>query len=753
MTLRRKFPVVPGLQLVRAPEGSPLSEVIRTLEEQPGVLYAEPDPIRMAAAVPNDPRFPELWGLHNTGQAVDGASPGAADFDLDAVEAWDLVSGGAVRVAVIDTGIAYDHPDLAPNIFVNPGESGAGREGNGLDDDANGVIDDHHGWDFVNEDNDPYDDAGHGTHVAGTIAARGNNGIGTTGVAWNASLLPIKAGSATGTFRGSDVLQAYSYAWKMGADVVNLSFGGAGYSQAERDVMAAARELLFVAAAGNDGTAVDGADRTYPCSYELENVICVGAAASDGSMTDWSNYSTTNVDLAAPGSSILSQRPSTELILQDHFDDGAAATRWTSGALMGTSSWTLTGSLFASAAQSLTDSPGGNYEPSEDTYMAMAQPFSLSGRGGCWVDYEVRGETQFDADVFYVEGWDGDEWSVLDSGSGSTQGEFIPLEAPLGADFTDQPDVRLRFGLSSDATIQRDGVYVDDVAVRCPGRGAYTGAEARFLDGTSMAAPHVSGVAALVLAQWPQAPVSYVRRALLGSVTADARLRPYVATGGLVNARAALDDAGPAPFSLTTPTSGSVAGAAPRTLTWEPTSDAKTGVQKFQLIVDGEVVVDNVPAAATQVDYRFPAGVHGWTIRAVDHAGNATHASPAVIRADPTAPTMSFSARRLGRLVKRGRVRLPVTVDEAASVRVRLQITIPRTAAGRKRKIKLARTSAIFGPGTPVFDLRLSKRRYKQLKGALRHVRGVRATLVVEATDGVGNRRAQTTRIKVKRPS
>ena len=160
-------------------------------------------------AVPNDPRFPELWGLNNTGQLVNGVF-GTADADIDAPEAWNTTTGSAsVAVAVVDSGIAYDHPDLAANIWSNPGEIA----GNGVDDDGNRRIDDVRGWDFVDSDNSPRDLTGHGTHVAGTIGARGNNGDGVAGVNWNSSLMPVRAcnvdGCATDGGRAGDLLRGW----------------------------------------------------------------------------------------------------------------------------------------------------------------------------------------------------------------------------------------------------------------------------------------------------------------------------------------------------------------------------------------------------------------------------------------------------------------------------------------------------------------------------------------------------------------
>jgi subtilisin family serine protease len=308
------------LQVVEPRLGRSTNEVIERLERSDDVLYAEPDLTRTAFVVPNDPFFGELWGLDNTGQSVNSQAGGTADADIDATEAWDRTTGSAaVTVGILDTGVAYAHPDLAPNIWVNPGESGLGRETNGIDDDVNGYVDDWHGWDWSGnnsaapDDNDPADENWHGTHVAGTVGARGNNGTSVTGVAWHVSLVPLRVLNSAGQGLVSDLIEGYGYARRQGLRIVNASLGGAGGSDAERDALAAASNTLFVVAAGNGGTDQLGDNNdttpTYPCSYNLPNVICVAATDSKDQLASFSNYGSTSVDLAAPGVQIHSTIP------------------------------------------------------------------------------------------------------------------------------------------------------------------------------------------------------------------------------------------------------------------------------------------------------------------------------------------------------------------------------------------------------------------------------------------------------------
>ena len=172
-----------------------VESLARTLSDFPGVRYAEPDYLLCACeTVPDDSRFPEQWALSNTGQ--NGGTPGA---DIRALDAWDVTTGAdAVVVGVIDSGIDYMHPDLAANMWRNPGESGDGKETDGIDNDQNGYVDDVYGYDFYAQDPDPTDARGHGTHVAGTIAAVGNNGLGVAGVSWSARLMALRFIGAVG---------------------------------------------------------------------------------------------------------------------------------------------------------------------------------------------------------------------------------------------------------------------------------------------------------------------------------------------------------------------------------------------------------------------------------------------------------------------------------------------------------------------------------------------------------------------------
>ena len=251
----------------------------------------DPNYVLKADITPNDTNFSSLWGMNK----------------IQAEAAWNVSTGSSsVVVAVVDTGVDYTHPDLSQNIWTNSGEIA----GNGKDDDGNGYIDDVHGMNAINGSGDPMDDNSHGTHCSGTIGAAGNNGLGVAGVNWNVSIMGAKFLSSNGAGSLYGAVKAINYAVANGAKIISASWGGGGYSQALYDAIKSARDagVLFVAAAGNSGLNTD-LFPSYPSSYDLDNVISVGALAKNDVLASFSNYGESSVDIAAPGVAILSTVP------------------------------------------------------------------------------------------------------------------------------------------------------------------------------------------------------------------------------------------------------------------------------------------------------------------------------------------------------------------------------------------------------------------------------------------------------------
>ncbi len=289
---------------IKLEEGKTVDEALleNWSTKDPRILRVEPNYHVYALEIPNDPYLGHLWGLYNYGQ-----TDGTIDSDIDILEAWESTTGSSdIIVAVIDSGIDYTHPDLTNQIWVNTDEI----PDNGLDDDNNGYIDDRFGYDFSQNDNDPFDENGHGTHCAGIIAAEGNNNIGIAGINWRCSIMPCRFLDAGGSGTVTDAIEAINYAVANKAKILNNSWGGGGYSTALKAAIENAEEqgVLFVAAAGNSATNND-LHPHYPSSYTCSNIISVAATDDRDDIASFSCYGKQSVDISAPGVRILSTVP------------------------------------------------------------------------------------------------------------------------------------------------------------------------------------------------------------------------------------------------------------------------------------------------------------------------------------------------------------------------------------------------------------------------------------------------------------
>lgn len=435
------------------------ADLLAALRARPEVEAASPNYRRRLLRLPNDPGYRRQWGLAKIG----------------APEAWERSVGSReVVLAVIDTGADYRHGDLAENVWRNPGEI----EGNGVDDDGNGLRDDVYGYDFAanaggGNDNDPMDIEGHGTHVAGIMAAVGDNGAGVCGVSWRTRVMVLKGFRPDLHIYDSDCIEAIEYAVKMKRDygvnvvAINASFGGGGSDALQQDAIAAAGEqdIALVCAAGNDGTDND-ATPFYPAGYDLANIVSVAASDPDDALASFSNYGRRSVDIAAPGQAIFSTVPrgaGLETWLKSGSDALDASPLEFSGR---TGSAGLTRKIYdCGLGQNSGDFPAGVsgnialIERGGSTFQQKALNAQAAGAAGVVIYNNVAG------------GFDG----TLGS-----EGGWVPVVSVSRED-----------GL----LLRSRGVHSVNLTVRAGDYG--------YLSGTSMAAPHVCGALGLLAAQFP----------------------------------------------------------------------------------------------------------------------------------------------------------------------------------------------------------------------------------------------------------
>ena len=552
-------------QHIKLPAGMSVEEGIQKYLQNPDVEYVQPNYIlRIKTTTPNDTGYANLWGLHNTGQTVNNTS-GIVDADIDAPEAWDITTGSDnVVIAVIDSGVAYDHPDLKDNIWTNPGETSCT---DGIDNDGNGYVDDCKGWDFVGNDNAPYDFNGHGTHISGTIAAKGNNGLGVVGVNWNVRIMPIRTLDASGSGTTANLISGIQYATQGGANIINYSGGNYSYNQALFDAITDFGQTggLFISASGNESNNND-LYPLYPGSYSSPYIISVAATDQNDTLASFSNYGATSVDVGAPGVNIYSTLPARETVFSEDFESGA--TGWTIGG-----TWNITAESSNSPTHSATDSPGSYYSNNTDSNITSPS-INLSGKNGCNLLYYVTLDTEENYDFLYVQAsTNGSTWTTLNgSGYSGSLGTYTQDELDLSA-FDNQSTVYVRFRLVTDGSKIYDGVHIDDVSVSCISSN-YTGIDYGYKDGTSMATPHVVGLAGLIKALNPELINTDIKNIILNNVDVKASLSGKVVSAGRINAYKSLSAVWPitpSGLSAIADSSGQI------NLTWADNSSNETG--------------------------------------------------------------------------------------------------------------------------------------------------------------------------------
>lgn len=536
--------------LVRA-KGRSTSQLIAMLKADPNVETAEPNFIRrIAVNPPDDSHFSKLWGLQNTGQTVDG-TPGTPGVDTNFLAAWKLArpGGGEVVVGVIDTGVNLSHPDLAANVWINPGEIA----GNGIDDDGNGYLDDVNGYDFAVGTPQLSDSADHGTHVAGTIAAVGKNHAGVIGINPRAKILALKVSSDGATMATSALLAAYNYAITLkqnGVNIVllNASYGGHSFSTSEQNAMVALRDagIIVCAAAGNDGTNNDSIP-LYPAGYTTANIISVAALTQGNGLAGFSNFGVASVDLAAPGENIYSTRPVNLATKESRVTMGAtvvAAQEITFSGLTGTSGITRT--IHACGIGDTGQFPSG-----------------VSGN----IALIQRGTLTFAAKVTHAM-------------AAGVVGVIIydNLSDPLGTS-------NWTLGAAGNwiPALQISRASGEALLAQLVARGTLVNAVVesqsyQYLDGTSMAAPHVSGAVAFAAINDPSESVSQRVSRVLSKVTPVAALAGKTTSGGRLNLLRMVDPDGDGlPDWWETEHFGNLA----ETAAGDPDADGFTSLEEF----------------------------------------------------------------------------------------------------------------------------------------------------------------------------
>ena len=595
-------------------------QMMEELRNHPDVSDVSPNYILYAdTTIPNDPRFNELWGLHNTGQ-----TGGTADVDIDAPEAWDKTTGSSdVIVAVIDTGVDYNHPDLAANIWVNPFEII-----DGVDNDGNGYIDDIHGINAITGSGEPMDDNGHGTHCSGTIGAVGNNGLGVVGVNWNVTIMGTKFLNANGSGSTSNAITCLDYIIEekttYGQNIVgiNASWGGGGYSQSLKDAIDAAGTagIVFCAAAGNSGTNNDTSPH-YPSSYTCSNIVAVTAVDHNGNQ--YYNYGPTSVDLGAPGRSILSTlhcvyTPQQGDIFFDDMENGG--TLWTHGGTL--DSWGITNAVSGglenywwdmSYGDFWSDSPGVGYVHNVDNWLETANDIDLSSYVGQTVYMGIDGGFQMD----YFVSNDTAAVEVSDDGGSNwyTFADLKTLYYGYGYYYLKQvyviPDAyktahfRFRFHITSDDTdysyygYKNKGWIIDNIGI-----GTNVACGYGIKNGTSMATPHVIGAVAFIADYYPSDSTAERIARLLDNVAPLPSLDGLCVTGGLLNLDLAL---GAPMINVTSPDGGEYWEiGSTQTITWSSTGAIEN--------VNIEYSIDNGNSWTEIIASTSNDGSYEWTV-------------------------------------------------------------------------------------------------------------------------------------------
>lgn len=509
-----------------------VTEAVKRLQKNPNIESVQPNFIyRKLVTTPNDTHFTKQWGFKNTAQNIFDFNltgpgfpspeglPASPDSDMNLTIAWDTVKNcGGVVVAVVDSGVHYGHEDLAANMWVDP----------------NGILV-NHGYDTINNDNDPMDDNGHGTHVAGTIGAVGNNSLGTAGVCWTVQLMAMKVLNASGNGTTASISDGIVRAVNNDAQVINMSLGG---NSTDATLLAAIRyardnNVVVITAAGNDGTN-NTTTPMYPCNHREVNTVCVAATGQNNALASFSNYSSTWVDVGAPGINIISPWP---LIRENH--DISFATGWTN---TNTNSAFLARTFGSEDAVTLPINWNNTVTYANNTTATIHIDYDFTGYSEVWLQRALLSNLgSGDSLKTYVK------TGVTIPFTGGTVLETTLLADNTGGDayynaFDMSPECAgvacsVGFQFLSNASNVSTGVVIYDL-VFAGFKAGTTGYN--MIQGTSMAAPHVAGLAALLLARNPNYTAVDVVTAIKNGGVANSALSGKTTTGKSVSATGAL---------------------------------------------------------------------------------------------------------------------------------------------------------------------------------------------------------------------
>ena len=549
---KKKFLLTKAI-LYTLPDGTDAAKVIPLLNERPCVKYADFNNRRASVESTSEPGYSLQWSLHNTGQTVNGKT-GKVNADINWNEAIQIYKPQKkTGVAVIDSGVAMDHPE------INLRLGGKVLEQNGVlgvDDDNNGFIDDTIGWDFVDWDNRPEDLNGHGTLVAGIISADPTNNEGITGIAPDSFIIPLRVFDETGGATDAQIISAASYGVINGARVLNLSLGkGKPFNYPLQEAiydLETEYDTILICAAGNGGS--DGIgdnidyNPVYPAAYDGNAILSVAASNEKNELAPFSNYGATNVDLAAPGTNMIGPTVSRK---NWYYEDFGFGSQWTTGQTLNDFSgmgWSFYTDIYNNRwATDSSDYFGDpiNYYNNSDTF-TISPAITMVGVSSPKLRVRIYHALAYDYwtssyDFLFIEYTKnyGATWNAIEGiyGYSGTRGTVYTFD--LG-ELEGESEVYFRFRLKSDSIWVDDGVYIDDFLIDGVTSFNFSGNEYEYLDGTSFSAPVVSGVAAMVLSHRPELSVRDLREILLNSVTKVEELNGKVESGGVVNAYEAL---------------------------------------------------------------------------------------------------------------------------------------------------------------------------------------------------------------------